>query len=230
MKDKITILATAGFFAVMLTTLSLSIAQAAESVEDRTEQLQEAQDTVNEAVNVAQQMKSDPELVQQMKAAKGIFIIPNYGRVALGVGGSGGEGVLLTHRNGQWSNPMFYNLGSISAGAEAGIEAGQIAMLLMTEKAVQTFMTNNNFSLNADAGFTIIDYSARAQGSYGKGDIIIWSDTEGVFADLAVNVEDIVWDEEENAAYYGTKTASPSAITKGDIKTSQDEVIQKVLP
>ncbi|QBQ54987.1 lipid-binding SYLF domain-containing protein [Nitrosococcus wardiae] len=137
---------------------------------------------------------------------------------------------MLTHRNGQWSSPMFYNLAAISAGAEAGIEAGQIAMLLMTEKAVESFMTNNNFSLNADAGFTIIDSSARAQGSLGKGDIIIWSDTEGLFADLAINVEDIVWDDEENAAYYGTTTVSPAAVAKGEIKASQDETIHNVLP
>lgn len=227
MNAKLTILAAAGFFAIVL---PLSTVQSTEAVEDRTEQLEEAQETVKEAAKVAQKMKSDPELVQQMKAAKGIFIIPNYGRAALGIGGAGGEGVLLMHRNGQWSSPMFYNLAAISAGVEAGIEAGQIAMLLMNKKALQDFMANDHFSLNADAGFTIIDYSARAQGAYGKGDIIIWSDTEGVFADLAVNVEGIVWDDEKNAAYYDAKTASPLAIAKGDIKTYRGEFIQKVLP
>ncbi|QBQ54025.1 lipid-binding SYLF domain-containing protein [Nitrosococcus wardiae] len=227
MNDRITALAAAGFFAIMSVVSPANPAQAAQG---GTEQLEESQNTVNEAAKVVQQIKSNPQLVRQMAAAKGIFIVPNYGRAALGVGGSGGEGILLVHRNGRWSGPIFYNLGGISAGLEAGVEAGQIAMLLMTEKAIESFMTNNNFSLNADAGLTIIDYSARTQESYGKGDILLWSDTKGAFAGLAINVENIVWDEEETVAYYGDKAAYPATIAKGSVETDRDEVIQEVLP
>ncbi len=41
-------------------------------------------------------------------------------------------------------------------------------MLLMTDRALNSFKGNNTFSLNADAGLTIINYSARGQASIGK--------------------------------------------------------------
>jgi len=49
----------------------------------------------------------------------------------------------------------------VSAGAEAGFEAGQIAMVLTSDRGVRAFESGNNFTLNADAGFTIIDWSAQ---------------------------------------------------------------------
>lgn len=87
-----------------------------------------------------------------MQQAKGVFIVPTYGRVALGVGGSGGAGVLLVKRDdGTWSDPAFYNIGGISVGVQAGAEGGPIAMVLNNEKGVSRFMQKNNFSLSADA-------------------------------------------------------------------------------
>lgn len=186
-------------------------------------QASEARDTLQEAQQVVQQMKRDPELRQQMNRARGIFIAPNFARAAGGVGVQGGEGVLLARmNNGRWSNPVFYNMGGVSIGAQAGASAGAIAFLLMNDKALNTFKTSNNFSLNANAGLSIVDYSARAQSSIGKGDVIAWSDTEGLFAGASIGVSDIQWDEEESRAYYGTSAAqaTPQTILAGQMRRS----------
>lgn len=170
----------------------------------------ERQDTaqqVREATKVVGQMERDPGMKKLLQQAKGVFIVPDYGRVALGVGGRGGEGVVLIKHGNTWSDPAFYNIGGISVGLQAGAEAGSIAMVLNSDKAVKTFMQNNNFSLNAEAGLTVVNWSGKAQASAGKGDVVIWSDTEGLFGGATASVTDINFDEDETAGYYGKQVA-----------------------
>ena len=85
---------------------------------------------VNDAVTVAQRMLQETRMKELLQQAKGIFIVPTYGRAALGIGASGGAGVLLVKRaDGSWSDPAFYNIGGISAGAQVGAEGGAISMV-----------------------------------------------------------------------------------------------------
>lgn len=176
--------------------------------------MNDAQKQVQEATRVVGQMKRDPQVAQLLQKAHGVFIVPDYGKAAIGIGGRGGGGVALVKRNGKWSNPAFFNIGGVSIGAQAGVAAGSIAMLLMSDKAVSMFENQaNNFSLNANAGLTIVNYSADAQGNYGKGDVILWSDTEGAFAGASIGVSDINRDEDENHAYYGKKASAKEILT-----------------
>jgi lipid-binding SYLF domain-containing protein len=157
-------------------------------VATKSDDAQDAVSHIDKALTVVRKMESDPHVKDLLQRSKGVVVIPDYGRAALGVGGQGGAGVLLVHEDGKWSGPGFYNFGGVSVGAQVGIAAGQIAMILMDDKALQSFATNNKFSLNADAGLAIVNYSARAHGELGRGDIVMWSDTEGAFANLSVSV------------------------------------------
>jgi lipid-binding SYLF domain-containing protein/predicted outer membrane protein len=176
------------------------------------DQRNDARQEVGEAIKVVQKMNTDPELKKLLTQAKGIFIVPDFARAGLIIGGSGGSGVLLAHSTGAWSNPAFYNMGAVSFGAQAGGSAGQIAMVLMTDKALHQFERNNTFSLNADAGLNIVNWSARAQGSWGKGDIVMWSDAEGAYAGATVSASDINFDEAETRAYYGRPVAATDVL------------------
>ena len=183
---------------------------------------------VNEAAKVVGQMERDTEMKKVLQQAKGVFVVPKYGQAALGVGGRGGEGVLLAKRNGQWSDPAFYNIGGVSVGLQAGAEAGAIAMVLNNQKAVDSFKQDNNWSLDANAGLTIINWSGKAQGSAGKGDVIVWADTKGLLGDLAVGVSDINFDEDETAAYYGKQVAL-NDIFSGKVKNPHASVLKQAL-
>ncbi|MGA7613755.1 MAG: lipid-binding SYLF domain-containing protein [Thermoanaerobaculia bacterium] len=182
-----------------------------------TEAANDAVQLVNDAQGVAQQMSADQNLVSLLKKAKGVYIVPHYGKGALVVGGQGGTGVMLANQNGQWSNPVFFDMGGISIGAQAGGEGGEIAMLLMTDKAVNAFKGENTFSLNADAGFTIVNYSAKAQGDLGKGDVIMWSSTSGAFAGAQVGATDINFDDNRNNSYYGAQNTNTQQILQGQV-------------
>lgn len=177
----------------------------------------DAQDTLNKATATVRKMENDRDLRQQIAQAKGVFVVPHFGRAALGVGAQGGEGVMLQRQaNGQWGEPVFYNMGGLSAGLQAGASGGSVAFLLMNQKAVDSFKQENNFSLDANAGLSVIDWSARGQASVGKGDVVAWSDTKGLFGGAAIGVSDIHWDKGETQAFYGQQTnTSPQAILEG---------------
>jgi lipid-binding SYLF domain-containing protein len=195
--------------------------------------LADAQEQINEAIGVVNDMKSDAEFAQLLNRAKGVFIIPDYAQAALGVGGEGGEGIVLV-RDGQelgagWSAPAFYNMGGISAGAQVGVEAGSVAMLLMSDEAVRPFVEEeNNFTLDANAGLTIVNWSGKAQASTIDGDVVIWADTEGAFVGLNVAVSDINQDEDENRAYYGPDTSTAEILT-GDVSTERAAALREQL-
>lgn len=197
---------------------------------ERREELQDAQHDIMEAVQVVQRMKADPRMSGLLQRARGVFILPDYGRGALGVGVQGGEGVLVTRKGGNFSNPVFYNMGGISIGAQAGASGGELAFLLMTDKAVQEFESGKNFSLNADAGLTIVNYSRRAQVSGGKvQDVVVWSNTKGAYAGASVALTDIVVDGQANRAYYGRDSVTPGEIIQGRVENPHNNVLGKVL-
>ena len=190
---------------------------------DQSEELQNARETVSDAAQVLKQLRAESESDQALKQAKAIFIVPDYGRAALGVGGAGGQGVLVVNNNGDWSGPAFYNIGTINLGLQAGVEAGAVAFLVMSEPALAGFEEDNNFSLNADAGLTIIDWSKRGQLSAGKGaDVLVWADTQGLYGNLSVSVTDIFWDDDANEAYYQQQVAA-SDILKGSVLPPEAE-------
>ena len=187
--------------------------------DDQAEAAGDAQELVDEAVTVVNRMQADPEVAELLSQAHGIFIIPDYAQAGFIVGGEGGEGIALLKSMsaggnaaadagvvgeapaGQWSEPAFYDFGGVTAGAEAGVEVGSIAMLLMSEESAELFRTEQtNFSIDASAGLTIVDYSARADAAAGTGDIIIWSDTVGAFAGATIGINGVSRDEEETAA------------------------------
>lgn len=183
---------------------------------------------VDEATTTVATMRSDPRVAEIMRDAKGIYIVPDFGRAALGIGGEGGAGVMLSHENGRWTGPAFYDVGGLTVGLEAGVSAGPVAFILMSDQAVANFKQRNSFSLSADAGFTVLNYSANAGTSWGKGDVITWSDTEGVFAGAGVGVSDVRWNADRNAQYYGTDVM-PQSVLAGKMRTGDAERLKRAL-
>lgn len=202
----------------------------ARNSEDMREEAQEAQDQVNEAVKVVNRMKTDAKLVNLLQRAQGVFIVPTYGKGAAVVGARGGEGVLLLRNGAEWSGPAFYDFGSVSIGAQAGGAGGSIAMLLLTDRAVDSFKRGkNNFSLDANAGVTFADYSRAAQESLNKSDIVVWSDTRGLFGGASLGISDIRRDDGENRGYYQQR-ASIEQIFAGSVTNPHADALREELP
>ncbi|USX17586.1 lipid-binding SYLF domain-containing protein [Oxalobacteraceae bacterium OTU3REALA1] len=191
---------------------------------------QRASQRVSDALSVVRQLEAEPRMKQLLQQAKGVLIVPSYGRAALGVGAHGGAGLLLLKRSdGGWSGPAFYDLGGLTVGLQAGAEGGPMALVLNNEKAVNEFMKKNNLALSADAGLTVLNWSRLAQGTAGTGDVVAWSGTKGLFGDVAaVGINDIRFNQSLTNAYYG-RTLSPRKIAAGTVSNPQSEPLQQAL-
>jgi SH3 domain-containing YSC84-like protein 1 len=188
-----------------------------------------ARELLKDALAEVRKMERNPQLDKAIAKAKGIYLVPDFGRGALIVGGRGGAGVVLAHVNGRWTSPVFYDFGAISFGAQAGGSDGPVAFLLMSQNAVDQFKSGNKISLNAGSGFTVVNFSANAQASWGKGDIVFWSNTKGAYAGATVSVTDINFADANNKAYYGRKV-DPSEVLAGRVKKPDATQLKQALP
>lgn len=170
---------------------------------------QNAQEIVRDATQTVHQLESHTRLDNLLKQSKGVFIMPNLVTGAFFVGGSGAQGVLLKHNaDGTWSDPAFLTISSVSIGPQGGGKAGSAAMILMTHKALNDFIQANNFSLNANAGLTVVNYSTQGQIAAGKSDVIIWSSQRGAFGGANVSVTDISQNTNQDREYYGKQVSA----------------------
>jgi lipid-binding SYLF domain-containing protein len=185
---------------------------------------------VDDAAAVAKRMLEEPRMKEILAQAKGVFIVPTYGRAAIGIGASGGAGVLSVKRaDGTWNDPLFYNMGGISAGAQVGVEGGSIAMVLNNEKAVNKFLQKNAFTLSADAGLTVVNWSKMAQGAVGNGDVLVWAGTKGLYGNLvSIGASDIRYNEKLTTAYYGHPVMVNEALA-GKYSNPQADALKQTL-
>ena len=87
--------------------------------------------------------------------AKGVLIYPQVLKAGFILGGSGGTGVFIAKdAKGEWSQPAFYTLGSVSFGLQIGGEAAEVIVMCMTQKAVDALMTTSA-KLGADTSLAL---------------------------------------------------------------------------
>jgi lipid-binding SYLF domain-containing protein len=149
-----------------------------------------------------------------MHTAKGVFISPQVLKGAFILGASGGSGVFLARQEQthKWSQPAFYTIGGVSFGLQAGGEASEVVLLVMTERGVSA-MLGNNFKLGADASIAVGPVGAGAGGATAalSADIISFSRAQGLYGGISVDGSVIAVRDSWNSSYYG-KSATPTDI------------------
>jgi SH3 domain-containing YSC84-like protein 1 len=149
-----------------------------------------------------------------LATAKGVFIAPQVLKGAFILGASGGSGVFLARQEStkQWSEPAFYTLGGVSFGLQAGGEASEVILLVMSERGVSALL-GNNFKLGADASIAVGPVGAGVAGATAalSADIVSFSRAQGLYGGISVDGSVIAVREGWNSAYYG-KSVTPTDI------------------
>lgn len=165
----------------------------------------EAQTVVDGAVAAVQQMRTSSDIVSSgvLGRAKAVVIVPRSLKIAVIAGGSGGHAVLLARTAHGWSNPAFYTVASGSLGPQVGVRESTIVLLLMTDRALNAFLHNNNVTLGASANLTVAQYSASGAAAIGSQDVVVWTDSQGLFIGGSVAAQGFRQDFALDRAYYG---------------------------
>ncbi len=167
-----------------------------------------AQHHIDDAVQAVQRMKHDPRIASLLERSKGVLIVPRYTEAAAIIGGHGGIGVLLAKRQGTWTDPVFYHVGGASVGLQAGGANGPIALLLMSDKAVDKFRDDlSTWSLGGRAGLTVASFSDQKQNPRNQLDVVVWSGVKGLFGGASLSATHISPDESADHAYYNSPVA-----------------------
>ena len=61
-------------------------------------------------------------------------------------------------------------------------------------------------------------------------DVVIWSDTKGLFGGAAVGATRVAIDQKANQAYYNEPDVTPEVILSGLVANSASNILREVLP
>jgi SH3 domain-containing YSC84-like protein 1 len=166
------------------------------------EDAQDLVDKANVTLNAFMRDKDYSWVQNNIGKAKAVLIYPQVLKAGFILGGSGGTGVLVARdASGEWSQPAFYTIGSVSFGLQIGGEAAEVIVLCMTQKAVDALMTTKA-KLGGDTSIALGPVGAGAKSNV-TADFISFAKSKGVYAGL--NLEGSVVDVRQslNKAYYG---------------------------
>jgi lipid-binding SYLF domain-containing protein len=180
------------------------------------------QQVVDKAQLTLEAFASDGQLKDQFKQlskeARALFIIPQFMRGAFIFGGAGGSGVLIVRdeQSGKWGDPVFYNIGSASFGAQIGADVSEMVLVVRTKKGLEEFYTND-FKLGANAGMATGPVGAGMSMQGIAADILSYARQKGAFAGMAVDGAFVSISNDSNQAYYGKPVRPTDIILKKEI-------------
>jgi lipid-binding SYLF domain-containing protein len=165
------------------------------------------------AGTVLQEIQAIPETCippQLFHDAYGIAIIPGLIKAGFIVGARYGRGVLAANRGGNWSAPVFVQLGGGSVGFQIGAESTDIILVFKTERSLQYFR-DGKFTLGADAAVAAGPVGRHAEAATDlemQAEIYAYSRSRGLFGGVAIEGAALSVVNEANTAFYGREVSA----------------------
>jgi SH3 domain-containing YSC84-like protein 1 len=148
-----------------------------------------------------------------------VLVFPSVKKVAIGIGGSYGRGVLVCRKgakmDGGWGAPVMYSLDQGSLGIQLGSTATDFVLAVVHDKGVDAIL-NGKTKLGANAaaaagptGAQATGYNAAAMSS----DVLTYSRSKGLFAGVSLEGASMDTDNAANKKLYGKEMGSKEIVT-----------------
>jgi len=140
--------------------------------------------------------------------AKAIAVFPDVLKVAFGVGGEGGRGVVSKRAGDHWGRPVFLRAGGGSFGAQIGASSTDLFVLFMNDESVDSLM-KDRVGLGGEAGVAAGPVGRNAGAGTDalmRAAMLSYSRSRGIFAGVALKGVVIKPEDDLNLAVY-SKTA-----------------------
>lgn len=183
--------------ALAVTTLSAQSSDEAKRITDAITVLDEIMAAGDKAV---------PRAI--LEKAEGIAVFPSLLKGGFGVGGQRGHGVLSVRdkKTGGWSTPAFLTITGGSIGAQFGVQAIDLILVVNNQRGLEQ-LVKNQFKVGADAGVAAGPVGREASASTDiqmRAQILSYSRSRGLFAGVALSGSTIRQDRDANERFYGT--------------------------
>lgn len=183
------------------------------------------QERVENAGKVMQEILGAPDSIPQsvLDKAECVVVLPSVVKVAIGIGGSYGRGV-MTCRGGQdfkgkWGSPTMMALEGGSAGLQLGGQATDFVLLLMSPKSA-TGILSSKVKLGGDASAAAGPVGREASAETDvtmKAEILTYSRARGLFAGVSLQGSTLRPDNDANKNLYGSKMDAKDIVLKGAV-------------
>lgn len=215
-------------FLVMLGLVTYAPAQ------KQNKKMAEAQKRSNNAVKVFNEImgtadRAIPKSI--LDKAEAVAIFPGVVKAAFIFGGRGGQGIISRRVRGGWSEPVFFNLGGGSFGAQIGATKTDYIFLIMNDDGLRGLM-EDKFEIGGEAGVAAGPYGREAAASTNAtldAGILSYSRSKGAFIGAAIKGAVIDPDNDLNRAVYGKK-ASELFANMANIPLSRMPAAVRIVP
>ena len=155
--------------------------------------------------------------MELVKEAKGIVII-NITGFAIGIGGSGGDGILMARTEDGWSGPVAITTDGGTMGIDVGGTDNDVVILLMNNGAVSRWASGDHFGSSSAQAVMGPKGGAAVDATMKDRDFNVYIWNKG--AKLGVNWGglDVNINDEANANYYDKPLVSAKDILNGAAK------------
>ena len=193
--------------------------------------LSDEEERIASGAEVMQEILNIPDGLPKelLHKAECVAVLPSVKKLAFGIGGSYGKGMLIcrtgANYSGPWGSPAMYRLEGASIGFQLGGQATDFLLLVMNPKGADSIL-KSKVKLGADAavaGGPKGRATEAATDAYMRAEILTYSRSQGLFAGVSLAGSTLRQDSDANESLYGKKI-NASEIVKGGVSKGQNLV------
>lgn len=177
------------------------------SDKEKRSQIKKAGETAKKASKVLDELmripaNSIPESL--LSKAKAIAVFPGVKKVAFGIGGSGGQGLITRRLDSGWSAPTAFKLAAGSVGFQIGASSTDYVLLFMNDDGLKNLL-EDRFELGAEGSVAAGPVGRTASATTDaqlQAEILSYSRSKGLFAGISLKGGVISPDNDRNMALY----------------------------
>jgi lipid-binding SYLF domain-containing protein len=176
---------------------------------------------LGDSAEVLKQILLKPDEIPQAYLDRSVCVLvfPGVKKIAVGIGGSYGRGVILcrtgTNMTGPWSSPAMYKLDVGSLGVQLGSSSTDYILLVETKTGAQKILSGK-LKLGADASAVAGPTGAKAVAPNDPNiDVLTYSRAKGFFAGAALGSASLDTDDDANKTVYGKDITATTIVREG---------------
>jgi lipid-binding SYLF domain-containing protein len=183
-------------------------------------------DRVKESGDVMKQILDMPDKGipnSVLNGAKCVIVMPSVKKIAIGIGGTYGRGVMTCRTGadykGPWSAPIMMASSGGNIGFQIGGEVTDFVIIVTNDQGAKSLL-NNKVKLGADASVAAGPVGRTSEASTNarmKAQMLSYSRSRGVFGGISLSGATLKPDGDANENLYGRKV-KPEEIIAGKVQ------------
>lgn len=216
---------------IALLTILILVPPLAADSDKETDRVEESGQVMKEIINIPDDIPKD-----LLDRAECVIVLPSVKKLAIGIGGSYGRGVMTCrtglHFTGPWSAPALYALEGGNIGFQLGGQATDFVLLVMNPRGANSLM-GSKVKLGADAAAAAGPKGRTATGATDivmQAEILSYSRSRGLFAGISLEGSTLRPDNRANEKLYGRKLSAREIVRQGkaSIPPSAKELLSEL--